>query len=99
MNPVLRTTLRRSEPRLTGLRLAVFIVASLLLVAVVLALGSAVSQAGAEERFRRNICLLLIAGLGLAVSFLRPNRAERALPLDRVISLCAATLPCYALLQ
>ncbi len=79
-----------------------FIGASLLLIACVLLLGSAVGQAGHDERLRRNCCLFLIAALGFVITFLKPaTRPEAAGParLDRIITTCAILLPCYALLQ
>src|SRR5206468_10674886 len=91
------TPARQNGVQLTGNR-ALFSIAAMVLMASILLLGSAVSQAGHAERLYRNFCLVAIAGLGLAVSFLRAKPSETS-PLDRLLDLCGILLPCYALLQ
>ncbi len=98
MNPFVSTPVRRSEPKLAGIPAALFGFASLILLACVLLLGSAISQAGSDERLRRNLLMVLMALLGCGVSFLRTFGASPTLS-DRVVAICALLLPCYALLQ
>lgn len=92
------TRLRRSERQLNGSGRALFIGASLLLIACVLLLGTAVGQEGHDERLRRNLCLLLIGVFGLVVAFRKSSTLDSE-RLDRIITVCAILLPCYALLQ
>src|SRR5438105_1104654 len=92
------TPARQNEVHFTGGRRALFVIAAIVLVASVLLLGSAVSQAGHAERLNRTFCLVAIAALGLAVSFLHPKPSEPS-PLDRLLDFCGILLPCYALLQ
>ena len=88
-----------AEPQLTGNARVLFVCASLLLLGGVLLVGSPVSQAGHDERIRRNFCLLLIALLGLAVTFLNSQVVSWTESLDRIITVCATLLPSYALFQ
>jgi O-antigen ligase len=79
-------------------RRAFFVFAALVLLASVLLLGSAISQAAPAERLRRDICLVAIAVLGLGTSFLKTAPRQPS-HLDRIVAWCAILLPCYALLQ
>lgn len=83
---------------MSGARISLLAGAALLLVTCVLLLGSAISQAGEEERLRRSFCLLLIGVLGLTVAFLKRRDGEPS-RLDQIIAVTAAILPVYALLQ
>lgn len=92
------TPTSRRNARLTGAGRVLFVTASILLVACVMLLGKAVGQEQHDDRLRRNVCLILFAGLGLAFAFLKSETAERS-RVDRIIACCATLLPVYALLQ